>query len=510
MKSKALLFGLNYKHCSNGQLKGCINDTKYMAEYIKNEFNMPTEIYTDDKDLFNTSYGGILCNLYNLAIETYKDNLDFVWIHYSGHGSSVKDVSGDEKDGNDEALVPSDYETKGFLIDDYIHKVFEAFNPKTKILFICDSCHSGTMADIKYSWNSNKCTIENNNCNAKAYIVTISGCMDNQTSADAYNLLGNNENIGALTASILKSFKENPKSKNNIFELVNNVNINLKLGGFSQYSKLCSTYDLNKDATIFNNLLSPNNSSNSVSSETPLLNDISIDEIINEYTTIPPQQLPEKPPQQYQQMPPINSSQPVHHYYSQAHVIPTVPYRPPSQSQYYFSPIKPQSQYQPQPQNNSYSHYLQNDYQEYKPNQYQEYKPHQYQQYKPPSYTTPSYKRNIDINTEQPYQAPVLNTPRYYRPLQVTVQPSVQHISTPRYIIPSQTYIEPSPRYVTPQIRNQLYNQYYERQTNKYNDVNNNYQQNIYYQNTNEYDNYRNINVVEQQPVYKYKNEMYC
>jgi hypothetical protein len=105
VKGKALLFGLNYAHCKEGQLSGCVNDVNEIAQYISNNIQIPVEKYTDDIDLKNTSYDGIIQKLYGLAIESYRENLEFVWIHYSGHGSYQQDRSGDEKDGLDEGLV---------------------------------------------------------------------------------------------------------------------------------------------------------------------------------------------------------------------------------------------------------------------------------------------------------------------------------------------------------------------------------------------------------------------
>jgi hypothetical protein len=36
----------------------------------------------------------------------------------SGHGGQVKDVSGDEDDGNDECIYPVDFKQAGQIIDD--------------------------------------------------------------------------------------------------------------------------------------------------------------------------------------------------------------------------------------------------------------------------------------------------------------------------------------------------------------------------------------------------------
>lgn len=251
MKGKALLFGLNYAHCKSGKLNGCINDVNNIAEYIQSTLAIPMVKYTDDVDLQNTSYNGILKNLYNLAVDTWRENLDFIWIHYSGHGSHQKDQNGDEKDGYDEGLVPSDYEYRGILIDDMINHILSVVNPKTKVLFICDACHSGSILDLKYAWNASKrYTIDNSADKIRAKTILISGCMDDQTSADAYNVLGDHKSVGALSACILTALKYNPNLIYDAFALVEKVRSELKRRGFAQYPCLSSTYDLNPDPNL--------------------------------------------------------------------------------------------------------------------------------------------------------------------------------------------------------------------------------------------------------------------
>lgn len=244
-KARALLFGLNYQYCENGKLNGCINDVKEVSKYISDTLTIPVDVYTDDIDTKSTSYDGIIQKLYDLAIQSYREKLDFVWIHYSGHGSYQRDRTGDETDGYDEGLVPSDYEKKGILIDDIINKVISSFNPMTQILFICDSCHSGSMLDLRYTWNSNKQSkVDNPKCTVKSKTILISGCMDNQTSADAWNLLGNSKHIGALTASILKVLRKKPQHLKDVFSFVTCVRAELLNGGFEQYPVLSSSYDI--------------------------------------------------------------------------------------------------------------------------------------------------------------------------------------------------------------------------------------------------------------------------
>ena len=265
-KAKCLLFGLNYSYCKEGKLKGCINDVKNISELMKLFLGNDTQIniYTDDYDRKSTSYVGIIQKLYKLAIDSWSNNLDFVWIHYSGHGSQQKDLSNDpdEIDGMDEGLVPSDYETMGILIDDILNDILKSFNPKTKILFICDSCHSGSILDLLYMWDTKnkKYTLDNKNCSIKSPTILISGCMDQQTSADAYNLLGDYKSIGALTASVVKILKNNPDIINNIFTFVELIKSELVKGNFSQYPCLSSNYDLNNNETIipYNNFKKQN------------------------------------------------------------------------------------------------------------------------------------------------------------------------------------------------------------------------------------------------------------
>lgn len=45
---------------------------------------------------------------------------DSLFMHYSGHGGSVKDHTGDEEDQKDETMVPVDYAKSGQIKDDEI------------------------------------------------------------------------------------------------------------------------------------------------------------------------------------------------------------------------------------------------------------------------------------------------------------------------------------------------------------------------------------------------------
>ncbi len=74
---------------------------------------------------------------------------DVVILHYSGHGSQMTDVSGDEIDDLDETIVPHDSRTEGIfdISDDQINGLLKQLTAKTgNVTFILDSCHSGAIS----------------------------------------------------------------------------------------------------------------------------------------------------------------------------------------------------------------------------------------------------------------------------------------------------------------------------------------------------------------------------
>jgi hypothetical protein len=87
--------------------------------------------------------------------EAIRDGLEWLaatgaetaYFFYSGHGTRVKDVDGDEARQHsgtpyDQAIVPVDYQKKGFIIDDELGQLYAGFPAKTKIIIHLDSCFS--------------------------------------------------------------------------------------------------------------------------------------------------------------------------------------------------------------------------------------------------------------------------------------------------------------------------------------------------------------------------------
>ncbi len=68
-----------------------------------------------------------------------------LFLFWSGHGGQMQDLNGDEIDGMDECLYPWD----NYLLDDELANVFERVPAGVRVFFICDTCHSSTMARQK-------------------------------------------------------------------------------------------------------------------------------------------------------------------------------------------------------------------------------------------------------------------------------------------------------------------------------------------------------------------------
>jgi len=80
---------------------------------------------------------------------------DHLFFHFSGHGSQVKDTSGDEEDGFDETLIPVDFRTAGQIIDDELHdRMVKPLKKGVRLTAIFDCCHSGTLLDLPFVYKA--------------------------------------------------------------------------------------------------------------------------------------------------------------------------------------------------------------------------------------------------------------------------------------------------------------------------------------------------------------------
>ena len=138
---RALLVGIN-KYQAVPKLQGSINDIETMRQILLTRWGFPERNISILKDEAATR-AGILAALEQLVKETGPQ--DTVYFHFSGHGSQVEDLNGDEEDGLDETLVPQDGRSGDVrdITDDEIDAVFARLRAKNAFI-VLDSCHSGT------------------------------------------------------------------------------------------------------------------------------------------------------------------------------------------------------------------------------------------------------------------------------------------------------------------------------------------------------------------------------
>lgn len=269
-QKKALLVGINYVG-SSVELRGCINDINNVSTTLQSTFGYQSanmRILTDNTAVKPTRDAMIAGIQWLVSGNKYGDTLVF---YYSGHGSQIKDTDSDELDGLDEVLVPVDYKTKGIIDDDWLYTNLVSKVPMGVTLYgFTDCCHSGTMCDMKYNYDStsklktgtcrlNMPLVPSNWTDTYSFsvqpknalfgnVVFLSGCQDTQTSADAYI---NNTSQGAFTYCFLAFLKANGKQKTKLLDVLKYLKCALQINGFSTQVPRLSTGKLSDTDSYF-------------------------------------------------------------------------------------------------------------------------------------------------------------------------------------------------------------------------------------------------------------------
>lgn len=135
-----------------GLVKGLLQNQGFDAEYI--------EVLNDQSELKPTK--GVILAYFDRLIWKLSSG-DIVFVHYSGHGQQVADFSGDEFDGLDEAIVPLGAPASSIFIDEgvdpanwfdahitddelasVVYKIRRRVGKNGHLIFVMDSCHSGS------------------------------------------------------------------------------------------------------------------------------------------------------------------------------------------------------------------------------------------------------------------------------------------------------------------------------------------------------------------------------
>jgi len=146
----ALLIGIqDYSNTPFNSLKGPVNDIQLTTTMLRERFGFSDEnviTLLNDK----ATHTGIE-KAFQVLIKRVNPN-DFVYIHYSGHGSQTADLNGDEK--KDQTWVSYGARTSNQahkdnydVLDDEINAWLAGLYDKTdQVVFVSDSCHSATVS----------------------------------------------------------------------------------------------------------------------------------------------------------------------------------------------------------------------------------------------------------------------------------------------------------------------------------------------------------------------------
>lgn len=245
---RALLIGINY-FGTESELGGCHNDVDRIHGLLMDQFNFKSEnvvVMKDNKhdkrfsNPLSPTRRNILTQMQLITSQMKPD--DELFVHYSGHGYYTYDshFSRDEADNKDELICPVDNTS---ITDDELHlNLVERVPKSAKVRAIFDCCHSGSMLDLRHRWRfgekhhnenmSQQCIRKS--C-AQRNVIMISGCLDTQTSADAFI---NGDYAGALTWAFCEAVEEaDSDGKNHLKtlswkDLIYNIRFKLHAGDY--------------------------------------------------------------------------------------------------------------------------------------------------------------------------------------------------------------------------------------------------------------------------------------
>lgn len=225
---KSLHIGLNSVDAAAyggwaGELAACEADAQDMRDICAAKGFQTTLLLT------SAATSAVVLAAFDEAAQTLVDG-DILVVSYSGHGGQIPDTNGDETDKLDETWVLYDRQ----VLDDELYAKWGQFAPGVRIVVFSDSCHSGSVVKARLAargddglgdvyargrfmpWDDN---VRDNTARAALYagisaatpggdaetlnsrVLLLSGCQDNQTSADG-------ERNGAFTGTLREVWGE--------------------------------------------------------------------------------------------------------------------------------------------------------------------------------------------------------------------------------------------------------------------------------------------------------------
>ncbi|CAN1263029.1 AMC4 [Linum perenne] len=146
MGKKAVLIGCNYPG-TKAELKGCVNDVHRMHRCLIDRYGFSPDDITilidTDSSCPQPTGRNIRSAITDLV--TSASSGDFLFLHYSGHGTRLPAETGEDDDtGYDECIVPCDM---NLITDDDFRDFVDRVPRGCFITIVSDSCHSGGLID---------------------------------------------------------------------------------------------------------------------------------------------------------------------------------------------------------------------------------------------------------------------------------------------------------------------------------------------------------------------------
>lgn len=250
-KKRALLIGINYRDSMN-PLRGCNNDARNLQRFLAEHYAFREVVLLID-EAQDMAYLPTRANMINAMrwLVSGAAAGDSLLLHFSGHGSQRRDTDGDEEDGMDETILPMDYQRNGPIVDDELFElVVRPLTAGCRLTAVFDCCHSGSALDLPYMYDANGSLIDQPKPprrnprtgkmsapakTAAGDVIMLSGCRDDQTSADAL-LAG--KHMGAMSYALEQTLTRTKQLS--FLELLRGCQRVMREKNFSQVPQLSS------------------------------------------------------------------------------------------------------------------------------------------------------------------------------------------------------------------------------------------------------------------------------
>lgn len=192
---KAVVIGIADYPSWQNDLQGPKTDCKEWNNLLKKN-GYKTQLLQDNKATIN-GVKSILASV----IETCKDG-DKLIIVYSGHGSTVPDISGDESDSIDETWFLYD----GNFLDDDLKEILSRLNTGCLVEIFSDSCFAGTITrSVKHKKIKR---VGKPHKDIEAREILFAGSSENESG---YEGMIDGKPRGAFSFYAIKILNENPE-----------------------------------------------------------------------------------------------------------------------------------------------------------------------------------------------------------------------------------------------------------------------------------------------------------